>query len=243
MVLGHRGYRARYPENTVLAFKKAFEHGADGIECDVQKTADGRYVIIHDAVTERVAGRKMDVAVSKFEELRQLDFGSGERIPEITDMLAAIPPGKYLDLELKSQTLKPSDAVPIMDILDSRIERKNLMISSFAIELLVPFRRRGYTVGYLVGQEAADKGVGYVVRNILRTRPQFINLSIQTPVRLGEKGWRRFRRLLGLLGVSILFWTVNKAEEAESVAPHTRILVGDEVEVLVKLREAAAGTR
>ena len=39
-VLGHRGYRAKYPENTLLAFGKAFEAGADGIECDVQKCAD-----------------------------------------------------------------------------------------------------------------------------------------------------------------------------------------------------------
>ena len=241
MILGHRGYRAKFPENTVLAFKKAFEFGADGIECDVQKTADGRYVVIHDALTERVTGRKMDVAATKFEELRSLDFGSGERIPEITEMLAAIPAGKYLDLELKSQTLTPADAVPIMDLLDSRIDRKNLMLSSFNIELLVPFRKRGYTVGYLIGQDTADKGIGHLARSLMRYRPQFINLPIQTPSKLGQKGWRRLRRLLGLMGIAILFWTVNQAAEAEAVAPYTSILVGDDVELLVKLRGAAGG--
>ena len=49
----HRGYSGKYPENTMLAFRKAVEAGADGIELDVQLTRDGEPVIIHDELVDR----------------------------------------------------------------------------------------------------------------------------------------------------------------------------------------------
>ena len=47
-VFAHRGFSGRYPQNTMLAFRKALESGCDGIELDVQLTKDGEVVIIHD---------------------------------------------------------------------------------------------------------------------------------------------------------------------------------------------------
>ena len=47
-VIAHRGYCGKYPENTMLAFKKAVEAGCDEIELDVQLTKDGKVVVIHD---------------------------------------------------------------------------------------------------------------------------------------------------------------------------------------------------
>ena len=47
-ILAHRGYSQKFPENTLLAFNKAFENNADGIECDLQKSKDNKFVIIHD---------------------------------------------------------------------------------------------------------------------------------------------------------------------------------------------------
>ena len=52
-ILAHRGYSSIYPENTMLAFRKALEFGADGIEFDVQLTRDDQVVVIHDLTTER----------------------------------------------------------------------------------------------------------------------------------------------------------------------------------------------
>ena len=48
LVLGHRGYRSLAPENTLPAFLAALEHGADGVEFDVQKEPSGAYVVVHD---------------------------------------------------------------------------------------------------------------------------------------------------------------------------------------------------
>ena len=54
----HRGFSGKYPENTMLAFQKAVEIGADGIELDVQLTKDGEVVIIHDETIDRTTDGK-----------------------------------------------------------------------------------------------------------------------------------------------------------------------------------------
>ena len=52
-VFAHRGYSGEYPENTMLAFHKAVEAGADGIELDVHLTRDGELIVFHDDSVER----------------------------------------------------------------------------------------------------------------------------------------------------------------------------------------------
>jgi len=53
IVQGHRGFSELYPENTMLSFRQAVEAGADGIEMDVRRTADGVYVMMHDESVDR----------------------------------------------------------------------------------------------------------------------------------------------------------------------------------------------
>lgn len=70
---GHRGFSGKYPENTMLAFRKAIEIGVDGIELDVQLSKDGEVVICHDETVDRTTngkGRIMDLTLA---ELKQLD--------------------------------------------------------------------------------------------------------------------------------------------------------------------------
>lgn len=69
----HRGFSGRYPENTMLAFRKAIEAGADGMELDVQLTKDGHVVIIHDETVDRTTNGTGDVASYLLEDLQKLD--------------------------------------------------------------------------------------------------------------------------------------------------------------------------
>ena len=55
-VFAHRGFSGAYPENTMLAFRKAIEAGADGIELDIHESSDGQLVIIHDESLIRMCG-------------------------------------------------------------------------------------------------------------------------------------------------------------------------------------------
>jgi glycerophosphoryl diester phosphodiesterase len=234
LVLGHRGYRARFPENTMLAFVEALGAGADGIECDLQKTRDGRFVIIHDSRTGRVAGSDLEIGGSTLEELRSLDFGSGERIPTLEQVLQVLPPGAWLDLELKDETIRPADCGAIAAILDASFSRANLMVSSFDPRLLHPMRARGFRVGLLVGEEAARRGLPAFAATLLRLRPQYVNLPIDMIRTLGTARSRWIAGLLRLLGFSLLFWTANEPAEALFAARYANLIVTDDVEAVVE---------
>ena len=238
-VLGHRGYRARYPENTLLAFAKAFDFGADGIECDIQKSADGRYVVIHDGTVDRVSSGKGVVGSMSHEELRRLDFGRGERIPELSELLSMLPRGGYLDLELKSETLSTSDCRPIAEILSARADMTRLMISSFEPSLLYYFRRRGFVVGLLVGEELASAGVLALAAILVNLRPRYVNLPVQIMEGRGVPRARALLRLLRWLGLSILLWTVNTTEEVDALSDLAQIVVTDEVEKITRYLDGA----
>jgi len=108
-LIGHRGASYLAPENTVRSVKLAFELGADEVEIDIRKTADGRIVAMHDANTRRVSGTDLAVAAASAAELRVLDVGSwkgeryrGERIPFLAEVLALVDARRRLVIEIKA---------------------------------------------------------------------------------------------------------------------------------------------
>jgi glycerophosphoryl diester phosphodiesterase len=109
-VAGHRGDRADAPENTLPAFEAAFASGLRIVETDVQLTADGYPVLLHDPTVDRTTNGSGAVAELTLAEVQALDAGSwfgddftGTRAPqlgEFLDLLAATPRTKAL-IELK----------------------------------------------------------------------------------------------------------------------------------------------
>lgn len=75
--VAHRGFSGKYPENTMLAFKKAYEAGCDGIELDVHLTKDNVMVIIHDEDIARTTDGKGLVKDFTYAELRRFDASAG----------------------------------------------------------------------------------------------------------------------------------------------------------------------
>ena len=75
LIYAHRGFSALYPENTMLAFRKAAMAGADGIELDVHLSKDGEVMIIHDEKLGRTCG--LDGVVSDYTrtELEKINAG------------------------------------------------------------------------------------------------------------------------------------------------------------------------
>jgi len=123
MITGHRGASYDAPENTLAAFKLAWDQGADAIEGDFYLTADSQIICIHDADTMRTAGVKLVVANTMLDELRGLDAGSwkgaafkGEKLPTFAEVLEHIPPGKRFVVELKT-------GPEIVPVLAKEIER------------------------------------------------------------------------------------------------------------------------
>jgi glycerophosphoryl diester phosphodiesterase len=128
LLIAHRGASREAPENTLAAFRQAWQEGADGIEADFRLTRDGRIVCLHDDTTKRTAGVDLAVAESTLGELRRLDMGAwkgarwrGERIPSLEEVLTGLPAGKMFMIELKSgpEIIEPlrrvlsADGVPV----------------------------------------------------------------------------------------------------------------------------------
>ena len=76
LIIAHRGASLQAPENTMPAFRRAIELGADGIELDVHMSADGYLAVIHDETLDRTSNGKGLVKDRTLAELKSLDFGS-----------------------------------------------------------------------------------------------------------------------------------------------------------------------
>lgn len=108
---GHRGWRSKYPENTLVSFRAAIEGGADAIEFDVWLSKDGVPVIMHDANTKRITGYDGLVTEQTLDEMKALDAGrhmgeefAGEQIPtleEVLTLVQALRPTLRLGVEIK----------------------------------------------------------------------------------------------------------------------------------------------
>jgi glycerophosphoryl diester phosphodiesterase len=164
LIVAHRGASRDAPENTIEAFKLAWEQGADAIEGDFHLTKDGHVVCIHDANTKRTAGESLVVAESSLEEFRKLDVGShfgepfqGARIPTLAEVLATVPQGKNIYLDIKCG---PSIVPPLLEqIAQSGLQREQVVVITGdedvirAVEATVP----AYDT-YFISQLKKDKG-------------------------------------------------------------------------------------
>lgn len=110
LLLGHRGASARAPENTLGAFAAALADGGDGVELDVQLTADGVPVVLHDDTLNRTTNLRGSPVRHEARELDQADAGSWfsgwgrEKVPRLAEVLAAMPRGGVVNVELKGPT-------------------------------------------------------------------------------------------------------------------------------------------
>jgi glycerophosphoryl diester phosphodiesterase len=127
-IIAHRGASADAPENTVASERLGYRQAADGGELDIHLTKDGKIVVIHDYDTKRVAGVDRKVVDQTFDEIRTLDAGNWgawqgkgfkEKIPTLDEILALVPKGKKIFIEIKVHN-------EILPALDECLKRAKL---------------------------------------------------------------------------------------------------------------------
>jgi glycerophosphoryl diester phosphodiesterase len=137
--IGHRGASAAAPQNTLAAFRKAIELGADGVELDAQLSADGVVVVIHDFVVETTTDGVGRVADKTLAELKALDAGSrfssefsGERIPTLAQVFEAIKDKLLVNVELKDfDSFGGKLEAPVLEVVRRHAMEKRVLFSSF----------------------------------------------------------------------------------------------------------------
>ncbi|TYT73368.1 glycerophosphodiester phosphodiesterase [Desulfobotulus mexicanus] len=115
LVIAHRGYRAVFPENTLPAFQAAWQAGARMAELDVQWSRDGRLMVHHDTTLDRCSNGSGLLKDHDADFLKALDAGSwfsdkfaGISIPFLREVVATVPEGCWLNVEVKPEAVPDS---------------------------------------------------------------------------------------------------------------------------------------
>ncbi len=142
-LVAHRGGSALAPENTLAAFDRAAALGADALEIDVRRTADGVVVVFHDEDTARLTGAPGTIEARTFEEVSRLDAGfaftadggrsfphrgQGVRIPALAEVLARYP-GLRLNVDAKPD--EPALAVALAEVIRTAGAEPRVCVGSF----------------------------------------------------------------------------------------------------------------
>jgi glycerophosphoryl diester phosphodiesterase len=231
LIIAHRGGTGTAYENTIAAFEAAIRLGADLVECDLRRTADGCYLIHHDSAVGRAA-----IARCTSSEVRKKGRALGYEIPTLDELLEAISGRIGLDLELKEDGYEAA----VVNLLLKRTSPDQFVITSFhpgsikTVKACFPDIRCGIL---LAKPSSRNRSMAADAQSRLLT-------SIRQPgADFVAAHWKYIQ--LGALpgavdnGLPIWVWTVNERSALERCLGEKRIeaVITDEVELALALRD------
>ena len=151
LIIPHGGNDALYPEDTVYAYEHSIAAGGDVVDMDVQGTADGVMVAIHDSAVDRTTNGHGNVHDMTFAEIQKLDAGwsfkkgetypfrgQGLRVPAVKDVMQQFP-DKLVTLDLKD--LRVEVVAPLCDMIHDLKRENTIYIGVDTAEQVMEFRR------------------------------------------------------------------------------------------------------
>jgi len=230
-VMAHRGASAAAPENTIAAIEMAIDSGAQWVEIDVQETADGRVVVIHDSDLKKIGGSPLTVAGSTLEQLQQVDIGSwfsdefaDQRVPTLEQVLELCKDRIRVNIELKyygKQVRLEERVAEIVERTGMTSQVKFMSLSYDGIQTLHRLRP-DWKVGLL-----SSVAVG----NLADLDVDFLALN-------GRAASRHMIRQANKRGKEVMVWTVNDAVAmASMIGRGADALITDEPALAVKVVE------
>jgi len=229
LLLGHRGARRYAAENTFAAFDLALEHGCDGFEFDVRRTADGRCVICHDPelLGLPLATASYDELVSSYSKSlpRMLQIGHGALPPEglsvpcLEDVLARYAARAFLYVELKVTGVE--DAV--LAALHANPPQRGYVVASFLPDVLQAVHARSGRVP--LGLICNDR----------RALDRWRNLPVQYVMPQHRLVSRALVEELHSAGKKVFVWTVNQGKEMlTSAQAGVNAILSDDTKLLCR---------
>jgi len=226
-VLAHAGGNLLWPDNTMAAFTGAAAMGADVLELDVHRVADGEFVVIHDATVDRTTDGAGQVAQMDMLELRRLDAGyrwtplgpsageegpfpyrgAGVTLPTLTEVLGAFP-DKAVNVEIKQND--PDVAEALCVLLREQDAADRVMVGSFHGGALSQFRRACPEVATSASQ---NEVIVFLALEKLRLSaiftPQYEALQVPISQYNVPIVTQHFVNAAAARGVDVHVWTVN----------------------------------
>ncbi|RPH99360.1 MAG: glycerophosphodiester phosphodiesterase [Calditrichaeota bacterium] len=206
--IAHRGASAAAPENTLAAFSRALELGADGIECDIQLSRDGHLVIFHDDLLQRTTDGKGRVGDKTLVELKELDAGSWfhsefaqEKIPTLTELLVMADQRLLLDIEIK-RCDRPQLVVKSLQDELKAFDPAQVLVTSFDVQAISSLAtlRKDIKTGFLFDRFVPS----YAWTGAWEYCLPHWRLINQEMVETAERNQKR-----------LITWTVNESQEME----------------------------
>jgi glycerophosphoryl diester phosphodiesterase len=145
-IIGHRGAAGEAPENSLAGVRKALELDVDMIELDIQLTADGVPLVVHDWDLQRLAGAPLVIETADADDALRMRLApsslpgeQSHRIPRLQEVLHLVPDTFRLNLEIKRRQADRETLVQALARLLA--DRENLLVSSFDWDLLTKLRQ------------------------------------------------------------------------------------------------------
>jgi glycerophosphoryl diester phosphodiesterase len=204
LIIAHRGASGEFPENTLAAFAAAIEAGAQMWELDVQLTADGVAVVIHDETVDRTTDGRSKVASMSLAEIQRLDAGrkfgaafAGARVPTLQEVLTLANGRCALNVELKGAGVERE----VCRLLRAHGAMADTIVSSFDWDSLAAAREIEPALGLGV---LADKRTDAMLEVALRLRAVSVNprYDMVRPAMVERAH---------AAGLKVLVWTIDKA--------------------------------
>ena len=204
VVMAHRGASSAAPENTLAAVKQAIEDGADWVEIDVQETADGEVVVMHDSDFMKQAGVDLKIWNATKADLAEIDIGSwfdpkfkGERVPTLQDVLTECKGRIGVNIELKYYGHDDQLEQRVVDIVESLDMASNVIVMSLKADAVKKMKslRPSWKVGLLMSVSAG--GLKNIEADFVAVNASFAD--------------RSFVQSVHDAGKEVYVWTVNDA--------------------------------
>lgn len=222
LVIAHRGASAEKPENTLAAFRRALALKVDGIELDVQVTADGVPVVFHDTHLRRLTGGPGRLTNHTWRALKKLCVAGTEPIPRLTDVLALVRGRALVQIELK----RGATVGPVVRAIRRARAERWVILASFEAQLVRAAGKLAPAIPRMLISDGRG-GAKQLLRQMAATGAGGLSLHHKA-VRN-----RAMVRAIHAGGAILWCWTVNDATTARRLAGWgVDALLGDNPDLL-----------